>query len=67
MTSRDKVELTTPRLYCPITVKIHGAKFKCTACALWKNASDFGLLFDEKAHVVRNQPQCKTCRGRYIG
>ena len=59
---RDRCELYTPVLYHAITVKIHGAKFKCTGCGLWKNASDFGLLYDEKAKTVRNQPQCKRCR-----
>lgn len=59
---RDKVEISTPVVYRALTVKIHGAKFHCTGCGLWKPASDFGLLYDAKASTVRNQPRCKVCR-----
>ena len=59
---RDLVKIETPRLFHAITVKIHGAKFKCTGCEQWKHASEFGLLYDAKARTVRNQPQCKGCR-----
>ena len=64
---RDKVTLSTPAVMGPITVKIHGARFRCTCCGNWKPASDFGLLYDHEPHVVRNQPQCKKCRSRYDG
>lgn len=62
---RDKCEISTPVVYHAITVKIHGAKFRCTQCGNWKHASDFGLLYDAKGRTVRNQPQCKLCRSQY--
>lgn len=46
------------------TVVLTGAQFTCTGCGKTKNASEFGLrnMPDGK---VRNQPQCKSCRGMY--
>jgi len=45
-------------------VVLTNAKFQCTDCKEWKPAKEFGLR-KTKDGVVRNQPQCKPCRGKY--
>ena len=66
-TLRDRCELVIPRAFKKnrpvVSVVIHGAQFLCTKCDEWKPASEFGLLYDSAAKSVRNQPQCKVCRG----
>lgn len=43
-------------------VVLTNARFRCTHCRQWKPAASFGLrkMNDGK---VRNQAQCKECRG----
>ena len=42
-------------------VVLTNAKFRCTKCKRWKGARHFGLR-RMKWNVVRQIPQCTTCR-----
>ena len=44
----------------PLNVKLTNCKFRCTKCEKWKPAAEFGLRCVRE--VIRNQPQCKSCR-----
>ena len=44
----------------PLNVRLTSCKFRCTKCGKWKPGGDFGLRCVNE--VVRNQPQCKSCR-----
>ena len=44
-----------------VTVTLYDAAFTCTKCRKIKPASEVGLR-KMKDGVVRNQPQCKSCR-----
>jgi len=50
------------RVEYPLNVVISNAKFRCTKCRRWKPAGRFGLRM--VGEIVRNQPQCTTCRGQ---
>lgn len=48
------------RVEYPMNVVLTRCKFKCSRCKKWKPAARFGLRAD--GDVIRNQPQCKSCR-----
>jgi hypothetical protein len=47
-----------------VTVILIGCQFLCTACEQWKPGGEFGLRRMQDGSI-RNQPQCKPCRGEY--
>lgn len=44
-------------------VVLHDLYGVCSKCGKMKPLSDFGLLTDKHGNCVRNQPQCRECRG----
>jgi len=44
-------------------VALTNAKFYCTNCKQWKPAKEFGLRRMTRDGLIRNQAQCKSCRG----
>lgn len=62
MAPREDMELGPAyRTEYPVNVVLTNCMFRCTKCRKWKPASQFGLRCTED-EVVRNQPQCVTCR-----
>lgn len=45
-----------------VEVVLHGAHFRCTGCGKLRPGSEVGLR--KLRGVIRNQPQCKSCRSR---
>lgn len=45
-------------------VILTNVQFKCTDCKRWKGGDQFGLRKMANGEI-RNQPQCKVCRGVY--
>jgi hypothetical protein len=61
---RDNLYIVTTAEAGFLTISIMGAFFVCTGCSELKKGSEFGLR-KMKNNLIRNQPRCKKCRGKY--